>query len=34
MSGGMKITFRRPDGSVETRTGCSFETIENADREE
>ena len=27
MSGGMKITFQRPDGSVETRTGRSFEAM-------
>ena len=27
MSGGMKITFQRPDGSVETRTGRSFESM-------
>lgn len=27
MSGVMKITFQRPDGSVETRTGRSFESM-------
>ena len=27
MSGNMKITFRRPDGSVETLTGRKFEAM-------
>ena len=27
MSGSMKITFQRPDGSVETRTGRSFDAV-------
>jgi len=30
MSGDMKITFQRPDGSVETRTGRKFEAMVKA----